>query len=109
MDTDRQAIADQILQRRLNQILEEELTVPSNSDESLVRIDLCNSLLWQLSNHGECNYQDHLAERKEVVSQKYQFYKRRKALVSHERANRTPIGVHQDSRARYKAQKRAPT
>ena len=96
MDTDRQAIADQILQaieygnlpqheieRRLNQILEEELTVPSNSDESLVSIDLCNSLLWQLSNHGECNYQDHLAERKEVVSQKYQFYKRRKALVSH--------------------------
>ncbi len=95
MDIDRQVIADQILQaidygklpqheieRRLNQILEKELTISPSSEESLVRIDLCNSLLWQLSNQGECNYQEHLAKRKEVVSQKYQFYKRRKAMAS---------------------------
>ena len=66
MSNDRQACADQILkaidygklpadeiQARLRQMIRDELSGAEQSDSGRLRVELCNSLLWQLYTHGE--------------------------------------------------------
>lgn len=66
MSDDRQTCADQILkaidygklpadetQARLRQMIRDELSGAEQSDSGRLRVELCNSLLWQFYTHGE--------------------------------------------------------
>ena len=66
MSNDRQTCADQILkaieygklpadetQARLRQMIRDELSGAEQSDSGRLRVELCNSLLWQFYTHGE--------------------------------------------------------
>ena len=66
MSNDRQTCADQILkaidygklpadeiEARLQQMIRDELSGADQSDSGRIRVELCNSLLWQLYTHGE--------------------------------------------------------
>ena len=66
MSNDRQTCADQILkaidygklpadetEARLRQMIRDELSGADQSDSGRLRVELCNSLLWQLYTHGE--------------------------------------------------------
>ena len=70
MDSDRHHCADQILEaieygqlskeeieRRLNKIIDDELSEPVDADYDATKVELCNSLLWQLRTHGRVKMQ----------------------------------------------------
>ncbi len=70
MENDRQQCADQVFEtieygqlsreeteKRLNQIIEEELSGPVDADYDAAKVELCNSLLWQLQTHGKIESQ----------------------------------------------------
>ena len=69
MDSERKSIAKQILEaieygniseseveRRLDRILDEELNVSIHTKVDMTKVNLCNSLLWQLYTHGRIAY-----------------------------------------------------
>lgn len=94
MCSDRRIVADQILraidygnlpkteiERRIKAILDEELNIPMEGTVNMLKVDLCNSLLWQLYTHGEIDRERCEEEFKGKVSLKYNKYRRRKKLV----------------------------
>ena len=94
MDSDRHNAADQILkaidygniseseiERRIDRILDNELNVPIHTKVNLTKVNLCNSLLWQLYTHGRVAYENHMDTSKKVVEKYYAKYKHKKRLV----------------------------
>lgn len=82
---DRQIIADQILkaieygelpreeiERRLNQIIDDELSSAISDETSMTKVDMCNSLLWRLYTHGEIGYVDRSEESRRGVEKRLQ-------------------------------------
>lgn len=94
MDSDRQQCADQILEaieygqlskeeieRRLNQIINDELSAPEDTGYDAAKVELCNSLLWQLQTHGQIHLQSPSEKAKEKVKMDYSSHKRKVALI----------------------------
>lgn len=94
MDSDRHNAADQILkaidygniseseiERRIDRILDNELNVPIHTKVNLTKVNLCNSLLWQLYTHGRVAYENHMETSKKVVEKYYAKHKHKKRLV----------------------------
>lgn len=94
MDSDRKSIAEQILEainygdiseseveRRLDKILDEELSVPIHTKVNMTKVNLCNSLLWQLYTHGRIAYEKHMEYSKKVVEKHYLKHRRRKRVL----------------------------
>lgn len=82
---DRQIIADQILkaieygelpreeiERRLNQIIDDELSSDMLDEADMTKVDMCNSLLWRLYTHGEVGYVDRSGESRREVEKRLQ-------------------------------------
>lgn len=94
MGIDRQKTADQILQaiefgnlprdeieRRLNWIIDNELSGSITSHVDSNMIDLCNSLLLQLQTHGKVSFTDNAEMIKKVVAEKYESWKQKSSSV----------------------------
>ena len=90
MDNDRQQCADQILEsidyghlsreeieRRLNQIIDNELSGPIDADYDATKVAQCNSLLWQLQTHGKIELQSPSEETKEKIEKNHFSHKRK--------------------------------
>lgn len=95
MDSDRHNAADQILkaidygniseseiERRIDKLLDNELNVPIHTKVNLTKVNLCNSLLWQLYTHGRVAYESHMETSKKVVEKYYTKYKHKRRLVN---------------------------
>ena len=91
---DRQMIADQILEaiengelpreeieRRLNRIVEEEMSSAISDEADMTKVDMCNSLLWRLYTHGEIGYVDHSEESRREVERKIVKRKQRYKVI----------------------------
>ena len=94
MDSDRQQCADQILEAieygqlsreeiegRLNQIIDDELSGAIDADYKATKIEICNSLLWQLQTHGSVKLQTPSEKAKDIIKIKHTTYKRKIARV----------------------------
>lgn len=94
MDSERKSIAKQILEaieygniseseveRRLDRILDEELNVSIHTKVDMTKVNLCNSLLWQLYTHGRIAYENHIETSKKVVERQYTKRKRKRKIV----------------------------
>lgn len=96
MDSDRHHCADQILEaieygqlskeeieRRLNQIIDDELSAPVDTGYDAAKVELCNSLLWQLHTHGKIHLQSPSEKAKEKIKMDYSSHKRKVATIRH--------------------------
>ena len=96
MGPDRQIIADQILkaidygnlprdeiERRLNQIIDTELDVPSNTEINQEKVDLCSSLLHQLYTHGVIDHDETMEKSKEAVIKRFAKHKKRVSIAKY--------------------------
>lgn len=94
MDYDRQECADQILEaieygqlskeemeRRLNQIINDELSGPVDANYDAGKVELCNSLLWQLQTHGRIELQSPSEHIKQKIARAHTIHKRRKTIA----------------------------
>lgn len=85
MNSNRQAIALEILkiieygnlsrdeiERRLEQIIDAELNVPLYAEINKEKVDLCNSLLWELYTQGRCDikFKDNTEDSKKRLIEK---------------------------------------
>lgn len=91
---DRQMIADQILkaieygklpreeiERRLNRIIDEELSSGTSDDADMTKVDMCNSLLWRLYTHGEVAYADHSDDSRMEAEREFQNRRQRQKNI----------------------------
>lgn len=94
MDNDRQKCADQILEtieygqlseeeteRRLNKIIDDELSEPVDADYDATKVELCNSLLWQLRTHGRVKMQLPSDQARDRIKRSLTAHKRKEAGV----------------------------
>ena len=94
MDQDRQSCVDQILEaieyghlsyeeieRRLNKTIDDELSGSLDSEYNATKVELCNSLLWQLKTHGKLELHTPSENIKEKIQSNHTVYKHKKAVL----------------------------
>ncbi len=94
MENDRRKCAREILEavdhgrlpveefeNRLEKIIGRELSGPIRSEYSGAKVELCNSLLWQLRTGGTASYESSLSRLPEMIAKKYEKAKKRRILL----------------------------